>query len=205
MDVGHLLANYGYLALFIGTLLEGETVLILAGVAAQQGYLSYPVVVLTAFIGGAIGDQTFFFVGRHYGAALLDRFPRWKWKARKIHMMMKRYNAAIILLIHFMYGLRTVGPAVLGTGKIPAWKFAVYNLLSVAIWAVVVGGLGMLFGGTVELIMHKAKQYQLLVMVAAGLVITAVLLYRWRRGRKKNTPPSTTTKIKDIAKGSVQP
>lgn len=31
IDLNHLLATYGYLAIFIGCLLEGETILILGG------------------------------------------------------------------------------------------------------------------------------------------------------------------------------
>lgn len=187
MTLEQLLADYGYLVLFIGTLLEGETVLILAGVAAQQGYLSYPYVVLTAFSGGFLGDQVFFFLGRYYGAILLERFPSWKAKTDRIHAMTERYHAAIILLIHFMYGLRTVGPAALGTGPIPTWKFSLYNLISVAVWAVLVGGLGMVFGGTAELILHKAEQYQL-VLLAAALIAAGIVVYYRRRQNNRSKP-----------------
>ena len=37
-----LVADYGYLAVFVGTLLEGEAVLMLAGYAAHRSYLSLP-------------------------------------------------------------------------------------------------------------------------------------------------------------------
>ena len=59
-----LIDTYGYIAIFIGTLLEGETVLVLGGFAAFRGYLSLPYVILTAFIGSMLGDQFFFYLGR---------------------------------------------------------------------------------------------------------------------------------------------
>jgi len=47
-----LLADHGYLAVFIGSLLEGETILVLAGFAAHQGLLSLPLTLTIAFIEG---------------------------------------------------------------------------------------------------------------------------------------------------------
>ncbi len=45
IDFNHLLATYGYLAVFIGCLLEGETILLLGGMAAHQHVLKlFPVI-----------------------------------------------------------------------------------------------------------------------------------------------------------------
>jgi membrane protein DedA with SNARE-associated domain len=40
VTLSHLLTDSGYLVVFVGSLLEGETILLLAGFAAHQGYLS---------------------------------------------------------------------------------------------------------------------------------------------------------------------
>ena len=37
MDLQSIIENYGYAAILIGTFLEGETILVLAGLAAHQG------------------------------------------------------------------------------------------------------------------------------------------------------------------------
>ena len=60
MDLQSIIENYGYAAIFIGTFLEGETILILAGLAAHQGYLVLTWVILAAFLGSLCGDQLFF-------------------------------------------------------------------------------------------------------------------------------------------------
>jgi membrane protein DedA with SNARE-associated domain len=39
-ELAPLIAKYGYAATFVGTLLEGETFLVLSGLAAHRGYLS---------------------------------------------------------------------------------------------------------------------------------------------------------------------
>src|SRR3990167_7785861 len=71
------LQDFGYLALFIGTFFEGETILVLAGVAASFGKLELNWVMLVAFCGSYAGDQLWYYMGRHKGRQLLERNPRW--------------------------------------------------------------------------------------------------------------------------------
>ena len=52
MDLNTLISQYGYAALVIGSLAEGETVTLLGGVAAHQGLLKFPLVVLSVALGG---------------------------------------------------------------------------------------------------------------------------------------------------------
>jgi len=63
MDLQSFIENYGYAAILVGTFLEGETILILAGPAAHLGYLNLPLVMLAAFLGSLSGDQLFFCLG----------------------------------------------------------------------------------------------------------------------------------------------
>ena len=63
MDLLSIIENYGYAAILIGTFLEGETILVLAGVAAHQGYLVLTWVIIAAFVGSLCGDQLFFLFG----------------------------------------------------------------------------------------------------------------------------------------------
>ena len=62
-----LLQTYGYWALLIGTFLEGETIVIIAGLLAQQGYLEPWLIALCAFVGSCSSDQIMFALGRWKG------------------------------------------------------------------------------------------------------------------------------------------
>ena len=66
MDLQSIIENYGYAAILIGTFLEGETILVLAGLAAHQGCLVLTWVILAAFMGSLCGDQLFFYLGRKH-------------------------------------------------------------------------------------------------------------------------------------------
>ena len=73
VDVNYLLATYGYWAIFIGCLLEGETILILGGMAAHQHVLKLLPVIGYASLAGMLGDQLLFWAGRYFGERLLPR------------------------------------------------------------------------------------------------------------------------------------
>ena len=97
MDANALIRDYGYWAVLVGTFLEGETILILAGVAAQFGNLELPLVILSAFVGSSCGDQLYYFIGRHQGAALLRRFPRWHHAAAKVDIGRLRNHFLLLI------------------------------------------------------------------------------------------------------------
>ena len=69
MDLAALIQQYGYAAVFVGSVLEGETMLVLAGLAAHRGYLSLQWVMAVAVAGAFLGDLICFLTGRFLGAA----------------------------------------------------------------------------------------------------------------------------------------
>lgn len=73
--MNHLISQYGYAALVVGSIAEGETITLLGGVAAHQGLLKFPLVVMAVALGGMIGDQLLYLLGRRYGMKILQRFP----------------------------------------------------------------------------------------------------------------------------------
>ena len=184
-SIAQLLADYGYLAVFIGSVLEGETILLLAGFAAHRGYLSFPLVVGLAFCGGALGDLIFFFLGHHYGRSIVERFPRLKPRMEQVNRLIHRFHSAVIIMVRFMYGLRIAGPVVIGASGVKPWRFVVFNLVGAAIWAVLLGGAGYLFGQAFELVVADMKHYEhwaALLIVAAAIVFA--LAHHVRRGKK---------------------
>jgi len=181
LDAARLLSDYGYLAVFLGSLIEGETILILAGFAAHQGYLEFPAVVALAFCGGAMGDQVFFFLGRRYGQAMFDRFPSLKPHVATVNKLIMRFHSAVIVMVRFMYGLRVAGPVIIGASGVTPWRFVLFNMLGAAIWAVAIGGVGYLFGHAMAWILDDMKRYEYWGLGILALAGAAYAL--WRRAR----------------------
>ena len=67
VSLEELVRNYGYIIIVIGTFLEGETILVVAGFLAYSGYLQLPFVILAGFAGTFAGDQLYFYLGRYQG------------------------------------------------------------------------------------------------------------------------------------------
>jgi membrane protein DedA with SNARE-associated domain len=185
-----LLTDYGYLAVFAGCLLEGETILLLAGFAAHQGHLSLPVVIMVAFIGGAMGDQIFYWMGRAWGTSLLGRIPGFLERARRVIELLKRHDALLIVGIRFMYGLRIVGPIAMGAVGLSPRRFSFFNVVGAAIWAPLVGGLGYLFGHAVEALLGDVARFEEVVLaLIVGAAALFALVHAWLRARSKSKAP----------------
>src|SRR5678816_2698757 len=129
MDLAALLEQYGYFLVFLGTLAEGETVLVLAGYFALRGYLDLGGVILTAFVGAVCGDQLFFHLGRRHAKALLERFPTLREKVNKALRRVEDHQIKIVLTMRFLWGLRIALPVALGLTNMNARRFLLLNLV----------------------------------------------------------------------------
>ena len=188
-EYGPLIERYGYFATFAGTLVEGESLLILSGLAAHRGYLGFPLVVLVGALGGALGDMAFFLLGRHSGAGLLARFPRFAPAADRVHGMIERHPVATILAVRFMYGLRTAGPAIIGTTTIPFAVFAIVNAAGAIAWSACWAGAGFVLGKAAEhLLGDLAKvERELFAGVILAVVLAIVAWHIWARRRPRES------------------
>ncbi|MHB1092326.1 DedA family protein [Thiobacillus sp.] len=174
MDIAALIAQYGYAAVFLGALFEGESLLLLAGYAAHRGYLDFSALVVVAGVGAATGDQFFFWLGRRHGQALLARRPVWRGKVDYALALIQRYPSVIILAMRFMWGLRTALPIAIGLSGVRRWRFFWLNLVSAALWAPLVGGAGYTFGALLS--RHLVALHRVEHWVMLGLALTLLIL-----------------------------
>ena len=190
-EYGPLIERYGYLATFVGTLVEGESLLILSGLAAHRGYLSLPLVIAVGAVGGALGDMAFFLIGRHYGARLLARFPRYAPAAGRVHAMIERHSAITILVVRFLYGLRTAGPAIIGSTRMPFLEFALLNAVGALGWSACWAGAGYVLGKAAERVFGDLARIERELFGAAVVIVAlgAVAYHVWRLRARRNQAP----------------
>ncbi|MNO92076.1 Inner membrane protein YohD [compost metagenome] len=177
------LQDFGYLALFLGTFFEGETILVLAGFLAFRGYMQLEWVVAVAFLGSYAGDQLWYFLGRRHGRKMLARKPRWQKMGDKALDHVRRHPDLWVLSFRFVYGLRTVMPVAIGLSGYPPRRYLLLNGIGAIVWATVLGGAAYTFGSVLEGILGNIKKYEL--MVLGGFVVVGLLL--WLRRRIKNS------------------
>lgn len=182
----HVIREYGYLALFVGTFLEGETIMLLCGFAAFTGHLDLPLVMLAGGAGTFFGDQLYFYIGRWKGMAVFERWPKLKGKAYRVACLLHRYRYAVILSFRFFYGLRNVTPFVIGMSPIKAWQYFGLNLMAATVWAMIFATAGYLFGSAAETFLHDVKRVEMYVFAGVALLAVAFWLVRRLRSKAKD-------------------
>lgn len=187
MDLAQVLQDYGYPALLLGTFLEGETIMVLGGLAAHLGYLSLDWVIACGFFGTFIGDQLFFLLGRRHGNSLLARRPSWQPRADRVFAILERHQNLLILGFRFLYGLRSVTPFAIGMSKVSYVRFAALNFIGAAIWAITVGLAGFYFGQAMESVLGDLKRYEVALMTGLICIASIVWLLHIFRQRRRNS------------------
>ncbi|ECO8610992.1 DedA family protein [Salmonella enterica] len=185
MDINTLITHYGYAALVIGSMAEGETVTLLGGVAAHQGLLKFPLVVAAVALGGMMGDQLLYLLGRCYGGKILRRFPRYHTKIRRAQKMIQRHPYLFVIGTRFMYGFRVVGPLLIGASRLPPKIFLPLNIVGALVWALLFTTLGYLGGEVIAPWLHDLDQHfkHGVWLILAVVLVVGVRWWLKRRGK----------------------
>lgn len=167
-------ADWGYLILFLWSILEGELGLIFAGLAVHTGHLNLFLAIFIAGLGGFVGDQIYFYIGRFNKTYIQRRFKSQRRKLALAHLLLQKYGWPIIFVQRYMYGMRTVIPISIGLTRYSALKFAIINLISAWVWAAITIILTYIFGEYILQLLEwfKDKPYifiALLVVFAGGI------------------------------------
>ena len=126
---------YSYLIIFGWTFVEGETIVLIAAFMAAQGLLDPLLLLVVSGFGSYLGDQCYFWLGRHYGVRLLKRFPSWRPGVENALSWLERYDVWFILSFRFIYGVRNFSSFALGLSAVRWDRFLRLNFLAAMVWA----------------------------------------------------------------------
>lgn len=194
LDVTQVLLSASYLGIFgivfaetgllLGFFLPGDSLLITAGILAQQGSLQLPGVMLAVVLGALIGDSTGYLIGRRYGPSVFrrqdSRFFRPEYVERT-QAFFARYGGLALILARFVPVVRTVAPTMAGVGGLPYLRFLTFSVVGALLWGVGVPLLGYWLGG---LIPHLDRYILLVVGAAVLLSLIPVGLHLHRAARR---------------------
>ena len=180
------IAKYGYIGIFVGTFLEGETTVLLGGIFSRLGYMNILMVMFYAFAGTIAGDCTFFLIGRCFGKTIIERFEFVRNKVPLANKIIKHYGNFIIFIIRFLVGVRAVVLILLGCTDMKVSRFIMFSILNSICWSILVGMIGYLFGRVVFVFVDDIKKYEtIIVPVVLGLVVLFIFVYRYIMSRKE--------------------
>lgn len=124
-----------YLGVFLAAAIEGEVVFVTASVAAAAGRLDPWSVLVAGALGGAAGDQFFFYACRGRLARWLDRFPRITRRRDAVVALVRRYAVVLATTSRLLPGLRIAIPVACACANVPPLLFSTLNFAGALIWA----------------------------------------------------------------------
>jgi membrane protein DedA with SNARE-associated domain len=194
MAWGSWIEQYGYAAVFAGGLLEGETVMVLAGYSISRGYLAPVPTFLLATLGAALGDFVYYWLGRRYGGRLIRQWRFLRPLRARATLVLRRWGGTTAFLTRFAYGLRIILPMSLGAARLRLVIFLAYNWAAAACFSALYLTLGYLFGAAVQEWLDRVRPYErwiLLSVIVLGALIWAVREWRLYRAPLPETvePP----------------
>lgn len=180
----YLMKEYGYSILFAWSILEGEMGLIMAGLLCHTGDMWLPMAIFIAGLGGFVGDQIYFYIGRYNKSYVHKKFSGQRRKFALAHLLLKRYGWPIIFAQRYMYGMRTVIPISIGLTRYDARMFAFINLLSAWAWAAITIVPVWYFGDKILEILAIAKEHWYFA-VPFIIVFGGSIIYYFQKATKK--------------------
>lgn len=144
-----LLGTWGYLIVFLAAFLEssaflgllvpGESIVVIAGVLASQGYLELGDCITVISLGAVLGDTAGYGLGRVFGRDYFKRHGRFLFiKAKHLDKAVsyfQRHGGKTIFFGRFIGFFRAMAPFAAGVSKMPYGRFLVFNVTGGVLWA----------------------------------------------------------------------
>jgi membrane protein DedA with SNARE-associated domain len=196
----HLLATWGYLALFAATFISAMALPIGAEIAigyagalasgqltGNHDHLKIGLVILVAVVGEVTGSTLGYSIGRYGGRALVDKVGRFILLTHedldRAEAWFARRGEPVVFFGRFVPLLRSFISLAAGLGEMKLAKFLLFTVPACLLWCAALAGIGDALGSTWH---HVIKVFSDVgYVVAAVIVITIVglFLHRYRKVR----------------------
>jgi len=152
------LVQNAYWLVYAGTVMEGETALLLGSLAASQGVVKLVWVIVAAFAGATTGDQISYQLFRRFGPGMVSRNETLKRRSEKARRLLKGHPVKFIIISRFFWGLRSACMLALAASDVPSRVFVPANLFACGLWSVIIGSLGYVFSSWVTRIISTMDE-----------------------------------------------
>ncbi len=150
-----IVAQYGYLILFLGMVLEnamllgvlvpGVTLVILGGYYAGTGHLNLFGALLAVFLGVCLGDNLSYLLGRR-GIAKIPGVKHWASRLQKREQAIINFSGPLILFFHFSAYARLIVPALAGMVNYETKRWLILDTLGALLFSVAFLAIGYAIG-----------------------------------------------------------
>ena len=193
----HLLATWGYLALFVVTLLAslgipvgseiamGYAGALASGQLSVHHHLQLVVVIAVSTLGELVGSSCGYLIGRFGGRPLVDRVGKFVLLTHKdldrADAWFSRRGESVVFFGRFIPLVRSFISVAAGIGEMKVVRFVAFTLAACAIWCATLASIGYGLGSSWH---HAIKAFSYVGYLAAAVVVIALALFTVHRVRQ---------------------
>lgn len=170
-------------AAFLGVIVPGESLVLVAGFLASQGVFDLDVLIMVIAIGAAMGDSLGYEMGRFLGRPSLlrfgGRFGLNEDRIAKADAFFARHGGKAVFLGRFVGFARALVPFLAGSSKMPYRYFLPYNMMGAFLWSAAVTLLGYFLGASWQLAASWIGRASAILGGLLVFVLGLVWLWRW--------------------------
>lgn len=109
-----IVREFGYFFVFIGTFIEGEATLVMAGVMIREGSFTFAGVVAIAVVSSFLSHYSFYLLGHLGGRSFLGRLRNLESRVLRVYSLVLRYETAGVFIFQYVLGFRLAGSVAFG-------------------------------------------------------------------------------------------
>jgi len=185
-EVTPLISSYGLWVIFFGMMVEGTTMIIVAGILAYLGMLPVAETIVVAIAGAVAGDQMWYILGKRYTVRILQRFPSVAARVERLSDKVRQKGNLLAFGSRFVYSGAILFPVTLGVYDYPHRKFTLFDLFGVTLWACVGIAIGYFLGTGVEQLFGKIEKVKHLLWLLAIVTFIVWNVKRYLKIRKES-------------------
>jgi dephospho-CoA kinase len=174
-------------ALFLGLLVPAEATVLVAAFMADLGYFDVGDVLLATLLGGFVGDQIGYALGRLHGrravahTGMLGRL--WRRHEARATVLFAQRSLYAITLARFISFARTLMPWFAGMTRMPYGRFLMYDIIGVLGWGIGSVTAGYLAGRSWQALASALGVVSAIIIIGTLVVMGSFALRARRRMR----------------------
>jgi membrane protein DedA with SNARE-associated domain len=193
--------QFTYLGIFavlllgsLGVPIPEEMPIIAAAILSHEGLARWWLALPVCLLGVLSGDMALYWVGRHWGANVLNwrvaRLVLTRKREQWLKTAYRRHAVKTIVTARHVMGLRAAAFLTAGMARVPFWKFVVADAGAAALGVPFTFGLAYFFTDEITAIaadVHRVERWLALAGLLVLMVVLVVSVRRWHRriGRER--------------------
>lgn len=169
------LQTYGYLAIVVLAMVEGEAALVGAAWLAHRGDLPYVNGLAAACFGSWLMGEVLFYSTYHGGRGWFARRAQGNPRAAKIADWIHGRGRLLAFFSRFLWGFRPWIPPACALSGMTGGAFTIFNTLGALFWVVFFAPVCWYFGGSLQALMERESSPWDVLMVAGGIGIAVAV------------------------------